>query len=73
MNAKSENNNANILINSLKETAIEMVKQGATIMQCAETIGKLIGNDIARLIMCDIALDLGKKEEVKKYLATFGL
>lgn len=73
MKTKNVNNTADNFINSMKQTVREMVSTGATIMECAQTIGKLVGNDIARLIMCDIALDLGKKEEVKNYLAGFGL
>ena len=59
------------LIASIKEATIETMKSGAT----GEEIGKILadkfGFEMARLVMADIALDLGMKSEVKAYLANF--
>lgn len=56
---------------AIKETAKEMIVMGATGTQVAEIIAGKFGNTIARLIMVDIALDLGLKAEAKQYLARF--
>lgn len=56
---------------AIKATAKEMMTMGATGTQVAEIIASKFGNAIARLIMIDIAIDLGMKEEAKKYLAQF--
>ena len=55
----------------IKATAIEMMKAGYTGSQIATAIGSKFGNGIARLIMADIALDLGMTEQTKRYIARF--
>lgn len=53
----------------IKATAIEMMKVGYTGSQIATAIGSKFGNGVARLIMADIALDLGMTEQTKRYIA----
>jgi len=55
----------------VKETAKQMIKAGYNGNQVAEAIASKFGNGVARLIMVDIALDLGMVEQSKKYLARF--
>jgi hypothetical protein len=55
----------------IKVTAIEMMKAGYTGTQIATAIGSKFGNGVARLIMADIALDLGMAEQTKRYIARF--
>ena len=55
----------------VKETAKQMIKAGYTGNQVATAISSKFGNAIARLIMVDIALDLGMVEQSKRYLARF--
>lgn len=55
----------------IKATAVEMIKAGYTGTQIATAIGSKFGNGVARLIMADIALDLGMTEQTKRYLARF--
>ena len=55
----------------VKETAKQMIKAGYKGNQVAEAIASKFGNGVARLIMVDIALDLGMVEQSKKYLARF--
>ena len=57
------------LINTLKETAIEKMNQGATAQQVADWIAADMGTDVARLIFADIALDNGNKEAAKGLVA----
>lgn len=59
------------IIEALKESVKEMVSNGATLFQCIEFLGKKLGNDLARLIACDLALDLGMNEQVEEYLKNF--
>lgn len=55
----------------IKATAVEMMKAGYNGSQIATAIGSKFGNGVARLIMADIALDLGMTEQTKRYLANF--
>lgn len=59
------------IVNAMKETAIEMMTSGVSGMQVAKAIAEKFGNEVARLIMCDIALDRGMKTEVENYLNSF--
>jgi len=57
------------LINTLKETAIEKMNQGATAQQVADWIAADMGTDVARLIFADIALDNGNETAAKGLFA----
>jgi polysaccharide deacetylase 2 family uncharacterized protein YibQ len=60
-----------MIIETVKETAIEMIKAGTSANDVATQIANKFGNANARLIMTDIALDLGMKNEAKQYLSQF--
>lgn len=53
------------------ETAKEIILMGATAQEVFEILSNLIGNKGARLVLANIGLDAGLKEETKKYLASF--
>jgi len=61
----------NILTKTVKETAKQMMYAGYTGTQVATAIGSKFGNSFARLIMADIALDLGMVEQTKRYISRF--
>ena len=54
---------------AIKETAKEMMSNGINGYEVAKAIASKFGNATARLIMISIALDMGKENEVKQYLA----
>ncbi|WP_394749546.1 hypothetical protein [Spongiimicrobium salis] len=60
-----------IIIETVKETAIEMIKTGASANEVATQIANKFGNANARLIMTDIAIDLGMIDESEQYLSQF--
>jgi len=60
-----------IIVETVKETAIEMIKSGIPANDVAIQISNKFGNTNARLIMADIAIDLGMINETKKYLSKF--
>lgn len=66
-----KNQEIKALTEALKETAKEMIKAGYNGNQVVDAIASKFGNAVARLIMVDIALDLGMVEQSKKYLARF--
>lgn len=61
----------NIIVEAIKETAIEMVKSGYSLNDVALQIANRFDNAIARLVITDIALDLGMKDQATKYLLQF--
>lgn len=66
-----KNEQIQALTEVVKETAKSMISAGYTATQVAEAIAAKFGNAIARLIMMDIALDLGMVEQTKRYAARF--
>lgn len=60
-----------IIVEVIKETAIEMVKSGQSLNDVALQIANRFDNAIARLVIADIALDLGMKDQATKYLSQF--
>jgi hypothetical protein len=60
-----------ILTEAVKDTVKEMAKAGYTGTQIATAISRKFGNGFARLIMSDLAIDLGMTEKTKRYLARF--
>lgn len=66
-----KNQEIKALTEVVKETAKHMIKSGYKANQVADAIASKFGNAVARLIMVDIALDLGMVEESKKYLSRF--
>ena len=58
-------------VNVMKASAIEMIRNGADGMDVAKQIAEKHGKAVARLIFMSIALDNGRKEEVKKYFDSF--
>jgi hypothetical protein len=62
---------AQMMVEIVKETAKQMALAGYTGTQVATAIGAKFGNAFARLIMADLALDLGMTEHTKRYLARF--
>lgn len=60
-----------IIIETAKETAIEMIKSGIPVSDVTNQLSKKFGNANTRFIMSDIALDLGMENETKQYLSKF--
>jgi hypothetical protein len=63
--------NLEMIIETVKETAIEMVRMGTSLNDVAIEMSNRFGNEITRLIVADIALDLGMNNEAKEYLSKF--
>jgi hypothetical protein len=63
--------NLEMIIETVKETAIEMVRMGTSLNDVAIEMSDRFGNEITRLIVADIALDLGMNNEAKEYLSKF--
>jgi len=63
--------NLEMIIETVKDTAIEMVKLGNSLNDVASQMADKFGNEIARLVIVDIALDLGMNNEAKEYLSKF--
>ena len=62
---------ANEAIEMMKAAVKDMFLKGADSETVFKCVAKLVGNETARFIIASIALDNGRVEETKKYLASF--
>ena len=62
---------ANEAIEMVKGTIKELFLKGADVETVFKCVAKLFGNETTRFIMASIALDNGRVEETRKYLASF--
>ncbi len=53
---------ADVVIESMKQTVREMVASGLPVRFVAERVADVMGPDVARLIMADIAFDQGQDD-----------
>ena len=60
-----------MIIETAKETTKEMILAGTSSKEVFNSLANKFDNTTARMIMVDIALDLGKEKEAKEYLASF--
>lgn len=59
------------IIEAAKDTTKEAIAAGAAHKQCFQWLMSNFGAKNTRLILADIAFDLGMKEEAKAYLEKF--
>lgn len=57
-------------IDFLKETIRDFFKKGASSKAVFNAVSVLVGAEVTRLLMIDIALDFNRVDEVKAYLKT---
>ena len=65
------NTAAKVLKETAKEATLKMMNMGANSEMIFKVLSYKFNNEFARMIMVDIALDLGMEKEAKQYLAQF--
>lgn len=61
-------NQAKYIKDQIQLTIMEMVQEGWKVSDCANHLKQKFGPKFARLIMIDLAIDLGMGEKVNEYI-----
>lgn len=71
MTTTEVNKAAKVLKETAKEITLKMMNIGANSQMIFKVLSSKFNMEFARMIMVDIALDLGMEKEAKQYLAQF--
>jgi len=59
------------ILKAIKNTVLELKSKGISFNDIANVIAKHLSPEVARLVMIDLALDLGMEKETSEYLNKF--